>query len=67
MPNPLAPWKVEKMSAKTNPLHWYEVTDLPKLGWLTITDIGEENFYFTLADGSEGYVKADGYEYEEGE
>ena len=55
------------MSAKTTPLHWYEVTDLPKLGWLAITDIGEENFYFTLADGSEGYVKADGYEYEQGE
>ena len=35
----------------------YEVDDLPALGWITVHYVGEENAYFTLADGSEGYVK----------
>lgn len=36
---------------------WYEIEDLPALGFITITDIGEENIYFTLADGSRGFIK----------
>lgn len=40
----------------------YEVTDLPTLGFITITDIGEENVYFTLSDGTAGYCKIIGYE-----
>tara|TARA_R110000803_G_scaffold58013_1_gene116196 strand:+ start:253 stop:432 length:180 start_codon:yes stop_codon:yes gene_type:complete len=36
---------------------WYEVSDLPTLGWFQITEMGEENMYFTLADGSAGFVK----------
>jgi hypothetical protein len=36
----------------------YEISELPGLGWIVITWVGEENVYFTLADGSEGFVKA---------
>jgi hypothetical protein len=35
----------------------YQLTDLPGLGWIVINHIGEENLYFTLADGSEGFIK----------
>ena len=37
----------------------YEVSDLPLLGPIVIHWVGEENMYFTLGDGSEGYVKID--------
>ncbi len=43
----------------SNPTY-YEVSDLPSLGWLVIDWVGEENIYFTLADGSTGYVKPNG-------
>jgi hypothetical protein len=36
---------------------WYELEDLPRLGWLTITGCGEENLYFTLENGTKGFVK----------
>lgn len=35
----------------------FEVSDLTVIGWITITSIGEENVYFTLADGRRGFVK----------
>jgi len=35
----------------------YDYTALPTLGWMTITDVGEENIYFTLADGTKGFCK----------
>lgn len=35
----------------------YEVADLVNLGWIQITEMGEENLYFTLADGSRCFVK----------
>tara|TARA_R100000329_G_scaffold30783_1_gene28493 strand:+ start:2641 stop:2874 length:234 start_codon:yes stop_codon:yes gene_type:complete len=35
----------------------YELTDLPTLGWLTDCECGEENFYFTTADGIRGFIK----------
>ena len=35
----------------------YEISDLPSLGWITITEHGSENTYFTLPDGSIGFVK----------
>jgi hypothetical protein len=35
----------------------YEISDLPSLGWLSDLELGEENMYFTLADGSRGFVK----------
>lgn len=37
----------------------YEVEDLPGLEALVVTDRGEENTYFDLLDGSQGFVKAD--------
>lgn len=38
----------------------YEVSDLPSLGWITITSMGEENLYFMLANGQDAYVKIEG-------
>ena len=35
----------------------FEIEDLLTIGWITVTDCGEENMYFTLADGSRGFVK----------
>jgi len=35
----------------------YDAEDLPGLGWLVFTEHGEENSYFTLADGSIGFIK----------
>jgi hypothetical protein len=35
----------------------YEITDLLSLGWLSNMEAGEENLYFTLSDGTEGFVK----------
>ena len=35
----------------------YDEADLPSLGWITITFIGEENVYFTLEDGTEAFFK----------
>lgn len=34
-----------------------ELEDLSALGWITITYVGDENVYFTTADGIEGYFK----------
>ena len=34
----------------------YEISDLPKLGWIEITEIGEENMYF-LHDGVRCFCK----------
>ena len=48
------------MTAAATTLHRiveYEVEDLPKIGWIQITHIGEENVYFTLSDGSLGFYK----------
>ena len=36
----------------------FEIEDLPSLGPIQITEIGEENIYFTLADGRVGFVKS---------
>ena len=36
----------------------YEVEELPLIGPLHIMEVGEENFYFQLADLSYGYCKA---------
>lgn len=33
----------------------YETNELP--AWITITECGEENMYFTCQDGSRGYAK----------
>lgn len=35
----------------------YDLDDLPTLGWLQVTDVGEENMYFTLEDGTDGFCK----------
>jgi len=35
----------------------YELADLPTLGWLADGECGEENFYFTTADGVRGFIK----------
>lgn len=35
----------------------YEVSELPELGWITMTEMGEENLYFTFQDGSKGFCK----------
>ena len=40
--------------------HQYDTADLPGLGWIVITEHGAENTYFTLADGSVGFVKVCG-------
>lgn len=37
----------------------FEIEDLLTIGWVTITDSGEENIYFTLSDGSRGFIKID--------
>jgi hypothetical protein len=39
---------------------WFEASELPALGWIQITSIGGENFYFTYADGLKGFVKIQG-------
>lgn len=36
---------------------WYEIEQLPSLGWLTITWVGNENIYFTMNGGRRGYCK----------
>jgi len=36
----------------------YEVNELLTIGPIVITECGEENMYFTLADGSTGFCKA---------
>ena len=35
----------------------FETEDLPGLGWIQITDVGEENVYFTYGDGFPGFCK----------
>jgi len=35
----------------------YDIGDLLTLGWITWESMGEENFYFTLEDGSLGFIK----------
>ena len=45
-------------NAKARATKLYEVEDLLTIGPITITDVGEENMYFTLADGTFGYCKA---------
>ncbi len=35
----------------------YEASDLASIGPIVITDTGEENMYFTTADGTRGYAK----------
>ena len=35
----------------------FQIEDLPSLGWIQMDYLGEENFYFTLADGSAGFIK----------
>lgn len=35
----------------------YEITDLNNIGWLSNMEAGEENLYFTLSDGTEGFIK----------
>ena len=40
------------------PLIEYEISNLPSLGWLTITWVGEENMYFIeMGNGTRGFVK----------
>jgi len=36
---------------------FFEVPELPSLGWITITHIGEENIYFTTSQGVNGFIK----------
>ena len=48
----------ERNMPNTNTPREYDLVDLPRLGWITITVHGQENTYFTLADGSVGFVKA---------
>lgn len=38
-----------------NPPVLYEADEIP--AWITITECGEENMYFTCQDGSRGYAK----------
>ena len=38
---------------------WIEIEDLATLGWIVITWVGEENMYFTDADGTEYFCKID--------
>lgn len=44
-------------NTKGSNMNEYEISELPSLGFVTITHSGEENVYFTLADGSLGFVK----------
>jgi hypothetical protein len=37
----------------------YQITDLSDLGWLRVTEVGEENMYFVLQNGTHGFVKVD--------
>tara|TARA_R110000824_G_scaffold79967_2_gene201349 strand:- start:42 stop:173 length:132 start_codon:yes stop_codon:yes gene_type:complete len=37
----------------------YDTNELPHLGWIVITEIGEENIYFRTEDGSIGFIKYD--------
>lgn len=49
---------IEILSGTLTPtLTQYEAADLPGLGPISFTDIGEENMYFTLKNGSLGFVK----------
>lgn len=34
-----------------------QVEELPGLGWIQITEVGEENVYFDHGDGRRGFVK----------
>ena len=43
---------------KQNTIRWIEIEELPGLGWIKITEIGEENVYFTIADGTLCFCKA---------
>ena len=45
--------------APVAPRTQYEIEDLAGLGWVQITDMGDENLYFVLADGSLGFAKID--------
>lgn len=47
----------EPAPVKLSPLLDFELEDLPRLGWIRITHIGDENVYFTLPDGREGFAK----------
>lgn len=38
-----------------------EASDLHKIGPICVTGVGEENFYFTLANGTRCYCKVEGY------
>ena len=35
----------------------FEIEELTQIGWLQVTSIGNENLYFFLEDGTQGYCK----------
>jgi len=50
--------KYERREPKEYP-EFIETDDLPKMGWVRINHIGEENIYFTKDDGSKWFIKSD--------
>lgn len=48
---------MKQNNTSSNRAEQYDIEDLPRLGWITWTERGEENFYFVMADGSIGFVK----------
>ena len=41
---------------------WYDAAELPGLGWVQFTEIGEENMYFVLKNGIRGFCKIEDME-----
>ena len=47
----------EKQALRNRTPAQYEAAEFATIGWIQITEIREENVYFTLADGTRGFVK----------
>ena len=46
--------KAEKVERR---FEWAEIESLARMGWIRITDVGEENVYFVTAAGDHYFCK----------
>lgn len=47
----------EALGCKLKPCRWVELEDLPSMGLIKVTHVGEENVYFEDSEGNEFFYK----------
>ncbi len=56
-----AQYERERNPAAPPGMLYVEPTDLASIGWIVITNIGQENIYFDLADGTRCFSGVEGF------